>query len=153
MRQYVYFYLGSDVLTAAEIAKRLDLEPDKSAVPGSRRTDSSPVPASHSWSIHSRNQDQRLDDQISEVLARIQPVGSIVRELVRTTDTLAYLRIVRYFNVQDGIEENLDDISGAGQRVLEHVGGQHQMLGWYLTPNQIELLAHLGAGIDADEYG
>ena len=30
--------------------------------------------------------------------------------------------------------------------------GGYNAMGWWLTPEQVQLLAHMGAGIDSDEY-
>lgn len=63
--------------------------------------------------------------------------------------TRATLQIVRYFEDEDGEDEDLrETVPG-----LERLSGQHQLLGWHMEPKIIAFLADVGAEIDVDEYG
>lgn len=108
MSQYVYFSLRSDDTTAAEISSHLGLELDEVMVRGSRIADP-PRPACHAWNISCRTRGLRVDDQITEVLDRIKPVAARVRALVDGGEIVAELQIVRYFNDEDGEEEEFPD--------------------------------------------
>lgn len=153
MSQYVYFALTSKETTAAEIATHLGLEADQVMVRGSESADP-PRPGRHWWQITCETPGLRLDEQIPEVLDRIAPVADRVRALVDTGNVTAHLQIVRYFNDEDGEEETFDDpITTADGHVMEKIPGQHQLLGWGMEREQLELIVSMGAYIDADEYG
>lgn len=152
MSQYVQLSLRSEDTTAAEISSQLGLEPDEVMVRGSRSADP-PRPASHAWKISCRTRGLRVDDQITQVLDRIKPVAARVRALVDGGNIVAELQIVRYFNDEDGEAEDLADPIEEDGHVFEKIPGQHQMLGWALDREQLELLVAMGADIDADEYG
>ncbi|WP_202033294.1 DUF4279 domain-containing protein [Nocardioides sp. WS12] len=153
MSQYVYFALGSDETTAAEISAHLGVEPDEVKVQGSDSTD--PLrPANHGWKISCETPGLRLDEQISEVLDRIAPAADRVRALVEGGGVNAHLQIVRYFNDEDGEEESLGEpIMDDDGHEWEKMAGQHQLLGWSMEREQLALLVAMGADIDADEYG
>lgn len=93
VRQYCYFWLASEVLTAEDLTQRVGVEPDRTTVMGSRRTSPRVVPAAHGWEV------------------RCEKHGRI------------------------------DDPEGG-----------YNAMGWWLTPDQVQLLARMGAGIDSDEY-
>ncbi|CUU55423.1 protein of unknown function (DUF4279) [Parafrankia irregularis] len=131
VRQYCYFWISSEVVSAAEVTEALGLTPDRVSVRGSRQTTPRPVPVQHSWQIRC-DQHGRIDEQASEILRRIAPVAGNVRQLVDRGDVQAGLMMVRYLDDGDGGE-------GA--------------MGWWLTREQISLLATMGADIQADEYG
>jgi hypothetical protein len=130
VQQYCYFWIVSERMTAAEITRRIDLEPDRTTVMGSRRTSPRIVPAAHGWEIRCE-QHGRIDEQASAVLARVAPAAEAIRALVDAGDVSARLMMVRWFDDPDG---------------------GYQAMGWWLTPEQIQLLASMRAGIDADEY-
>jgi hypothetical protein len=130
VQQYCYFWISSEVVSADEITAALDLAPDRTMVRGSRRMTPKPVPAAHSWDLVCELHG-RIDEQASEVLSRIEPVAGAVRRLVDRGDTAAGLRMVRYFDDPDG--------------------GYHAM-SWWLSREQLALLAAMGASVDADEY-
>jgi hypothetical protein len=60
-----------------------------------------------------------------------------------------YLQLVRFFDDEDGEEEELSPPDAP----LQKLSGQHQLLGWHLDRDSLGFLAHVGAEIDADEYG
>jgi hypothetical protein len=150
--QYVYFGLQSESVTAATITAHLGVEPDRISVRGSKRS-APAVPAFHSWAVVCQSPGLPLDDQAQRVLDRMAPVAGRVRELVEEHDVDATLTIVRYFDDEAGE----DDASAAGvtpeEELFERLPGQHQLLGWVLPSESIELLASMRAQICADEYG
>ncbi|GAB1688591.1 DUF4279 domain-containing protein [Krasilnikovia sp. M28-CT-15] len=129
VRQYCYFWLASEAVTAEQITKRLGLEPDRTAVMGCRRT-SPVVPAAHRWEIRCETHGA-IDEQASIVLARVAPAADRVRALVDGGDVEAGLMMVRWFDDPDG---------------------GYNALGWWLTREQIQLLARMGASVESDEY-
>lgn len=153
MRQYVYFAIDSGTVAVAEITAALGIAPDQVSVRGSKSMSPRPVPITHSWQIRCANTAQRIDDQAAEVLERISPAATAVRRLVDDRGVAATLVFVRYFNDEDGVDESLEPSIGPGGLVLEHIGRQHQLLGWALEPEQLNLLASMRAAISADEYG
>lgn len=128
--QYCYFWIGSEVVTAAEVTEAIGLEPDKASVRGSRMDAPRPVPVSHSWEIHSDGRGD-IDVQADQVLRRMGPVTGTVRRLVERDDVDAGLMVVRYFSDPSGTEESL---------------------GWLLSPAQVALVAAMGGEIQVDEY-
>ncbi|WP_432977718.1 DUF4279 domain-containing protein [Dactylosporangium sp. CA-233914] len=72
VRQYVYFALRSERISAVQIAREIGLEPDEVKVQGSRLPDV-PVPRAHAWQVSCRDTNLFLDEQISRVLDRLEP--------------------------------------------------------------------------------
>jgi hypothetical protein len=60
---------------------------------------------------------------------------------------------VRNFDDESGEEEVLDPFVTPGGGIAEKVPGQHQLLGWILSAEQVAVLASMRATIDSDEYG
>jgi len=73
--------------------------------------------------------------------------------LVNGEEVSVRLVIVRYFNDEDGEEESFEAAVTKDGRLLEKLPGQHQLLGWYLTAQQLEFLVSINCSISADEYG
>ncbi len=130
VEQYCYFWIARTQATAAEITELLGLEPDRITIRGSRRTQPEPVPSAHRWEVVCKRH-ARIDEQATEVLSRVAPVADQVRSLTDRVDTDAGLTMVRYFDDPEG---------GYGA------------MSWGLDIEQIALLAHMGASLDADEY-
>lgn len=130
VRQYCYFWISSQVVNASEITELLGVAPDRVQIRGSRREEPTPVPVNHTWQVRCERH-ARIDEQASEVLSRIEPVAGAVRALTERGDTYAGLTMVRYFDAEEG---------------------GYSAMSWGLVPGQIELLAQMGASIDADEY-
>jgi hypothetical protein len=150
--QRVYFAVASETLPAAEVTALLGTEPDEIRVRGSRRTQP-PVPVTHSWSLHCRDRGLTLEAQIGRILARIEPLQPRLQDLVVRRDVDLVLAIVRVFGDEDGEEESLETVVTEDGRRLERLPGQHQLLGWHLTDEQLGFLASIRCSIDADEYG
>lgn len=131
VQQFCYFWIASQVVSADEVTEVLGLAADQATVMGSRRTSPTPVPVEHAWKIRC-DRHARIDEQAGEVLRRIEPVADKVRQLVDRGDVQVGLMLVRYFDDEEG---------GDGA------------LGWVLSPEQVGLLASMGAEIQADEYG
>ncbi|MFE4467212.1 DUF4279 domain-containing protein [Leifsonia sp. NPDC056824] len=152
IRQYVYFRLFSEVVTADAITAALGLDPDVVTVRGSKRIDP-PVPVAHSWQLHCDRPGITVGAQVERVVRRLQPVEDRVRRLVATKDVDAVLQIVRDFDAEDGEPEILDSVVSPTGDVLTRLAGQHQLLGWHLDARTLAFLTNIGAEIDCDEYG
>ena len=152
IRQYVYFSLFSEIVTAAAISEALGIYPDKVSVRGSKRINP-PVPVTHSWDLRSDEPGLTVDDQIERVIHRLRPLEDQIREILASSDTKAKLQIVRYFDAEDGEQEILDDVVSQSGEVLTKLAGQHQLLGWHLDVRTLTFLSGIGADIDCDEYG
>jgi Domain of unknown function (DUF4279) len=152
IRQYVYFALRSDTLPASAITARLVVEPDSILVRGAERP-TPPVPACHVWEIECRLPGLSVDEQAARVLNRLRPVAERVQALTATDTVSAVLQVVRYFHADDGEDETLDRMVTDNGLVLEKLPGQHQLLGWHLTTEDLVLLASMSATLDVDEYG
>jgi hypothetical protein len=150
--QYVSFDLSSDTVTAETVTSRLGIQPDRTSIRGSRRAEP-PIPTRHHWSVRCRERGLRVDDQITVVLDRIEPVRQKILDLIAGGEVFARLQIVRNFDDESGEEEVLDPFVTPGGGIAEKVPGQHQLLGWILSAEQVAVLASMRATIDSDEYG
>jgi len=154
IRQYAYFALRSRHVSAAEITARLGMEPDEISVRASRHADP-PRPACHAWKIVCREPGRTIDEQLGPIVDRLWPY---LDQLVPLIDELAtedadyggaVLRVVRYFDGEQGEEEELS----APDAPLRKLPGQHQLLGWVLERKVLEFLLATNVCLDADEYG
>jgi hypothetical protein len=152
IRQYVYFGLLSSKTSAADITARLRMEPDKGVVRGSR-TPARPV--CHAWQVVCADRGLAVDEQLAQVVHRLAPrsaeIIALAREL-RADDPEhggAVMRVVRYFDAEDGEEEELSPPDAP----LRKLAGQHQLLGWVLDREVLEFLLAVDAVLDVDEYG
>lgn len=152
IRQYVYFSLLSDSVTASEITGALGVEPDAFSVRGSKK-DSPPLPAAHSWRIGCDERGLTIGEQVDMVIGRLRPIAGPLRELVATTDVGAVLQLVRDFDADEGEQEVLEETVSPTGQLLTRLPGQHQLLGWHLDTEVLSFLVGIGAGIDCDEYG
>ena len=150
--QRVYFAISSETVSAATVTAHLGIEPDELRVRASNRTQP-PRPPQHSWSLHCREYGLTLDAQISKVLARIEPVQTRLRDLITSQDVSCTLVIVRDFDDPEGEDEHFEAAITKDGKLLEKLPGQHQLLGWFLTHDQLGFLASIGCSISADEYG
>lgn len=73
LRQYAYFALFSEVISAEEMTSQLGISPDEVSVRGSRFTEPTEIPVSHSWKIVCREPDLPVDEQIARILDRLRP--------------------------------------------------------------------------------
>lgn len=148
IKQYVYFGISSEVLTAEKIAERVGLEPDTTMVRASRTEDPA-RPVRHKWELGSYEPGLDLSEHVSRVLTRMEPARDAIRGLVDEGEVQAWLQLVRTFFADDGEEEMIDKTHEG----LVKLSGQHQLLGWHLHRNVLTFLHDVGADIDADEYG
>jgi hypothetical protein len=148
IKQYVYFGISSEVLTAETIARRIGLAPDKTHARGSRSEDP-PRPIRDKWELGSYEPGLDISAHVAAVLARLEPARDEIRALVREGEVQAWLQLVRYFGAEDGEEEIIDETPEG----LVKLSGQHQLLGWHLHRDTLAFLNDVGAEIDADEYG
>jgi hypothetical protein len=102
--------------------------------------------------IECREPGLRVDEQIEKVLARVEPVTAHLHELSHTPDVSIVLQVVRFFADEDGEEEKFEGGIDADGGLFERLSGQHQLLGWALSSDQLRLLVSIGASFDADEY-
>lgn len=151
IRQYVYFGLRSETTSAETITEVLETSPNATRVRGSRITHP-PRPVTHMWALGCRDNDLDVGDQIRDVLARVRPLAPRIKTLVEAGDVSSCLTIVRFLNDEDGQPERIDTVELEDGTQLTKMGGQHQLLGWYLDPADLELLASLQSGLDVDEY-
>ena len=164
VKQYVHFDLRSLTMTAAEMTSRLGIGPDELRVRGSRRTEPRDVPWAHIWTIECRLAGMRVDEQLAHVLDRLEPHAAAIAALtaeLRTTEAAesadrggpARVSVARWFDMEEGEEEDGGLVTLDDGRVLQRAGGQHQLLGWLLDRRAIAFLAAVGADLDVDEYG
>ncbi|MBV1852040.1 DUF4279 domain-containing protein [Catellatospora tritici] len=150
LRQYVYFALKSEEVSAAEIAMRLGVEPDEVVVRGSRQTDPFVRPVCHIWMIVCREPNMTVDEQIDQVVGRLLPsadrIGELAAEPGRADERpiSSVLQVVRYFGDKDE-----DSTSPVEQESPE----QHNLFGWHLDARVLDFLRRTHAELDVDEYG
>lgn len=147
LRQYVYFALSSEHITAREMTAVLGIEPDETSVRGSRRTAPVALPACHRWKISCREPGLRVDEQIANILGRLQPHTERIAALVARLATevgpgAAVLQVVRYFN----------DSPGEAGEADQAIDQPPKPLSWHLDHDVLSFLSATGATIDVDEY-
>lgn len=104
VRQYACFALSSHSTSATEMTAVLGIEPDRTAIRGSRRSEPSPVPVAHRWIVECRDPGLSVDEQIARILERLVPHTDAIVALARRLDAepeaapSAVLEVVRYFN-------------------------------------------------------
>lgn len=142
VRQYAEFSVQSTVVTSAEMAEALGMEPDSVLVRGSRQV-APPRPVWHIWTVRAQDGGD-LGQQVEGLVGRLRPVEAALHSLVHriTSDPEDYglaadqrggatLSLVRYFHDEDG---------------------QAEQLGWHVSPAVLGFLNALDASIDVDEY-
>lgn len=144
IRQYAYYAIFSQQLSAVEMTRRIGVQPDETRV---RDTTSKRGPRCHSWKLTSDDMgpDVDLSVQIEALIARLRPYRSQILEVV------------------EAIREHEADVRGTGHvfRIVRHLddddgeldGYQHRLLGWSIAAESVRLLADLDVAISADEYG
>ena len=149
IRQYVYFGIKSEVLTADEIAQRVGLAPDRAVVRASRTADP-PRPCFHVWEIRCDESGLRIDEQIERVIVRVEPVGTAIRDLIaEPSEVHAWLQMVRYFGVGRARRRSLTKRRGGLVKLSRTAPASWLARG----PRRSELLVNTGADLNADEYG
>lgn len=149
VRQYVYFALSSHSTSATEMTAFLGIEPDRTAIRGSRRGGPSPVPVAHRWIVECRDAGLSVDERIARILERLAPHTDIVAALARRLDAepeagpSAVLEVVRYFNEVDPHPGHQPEVSK---------GEPTRILGWHLGRDVLDFLQATRAVIDIDEY-
>ncbi|MER7003394.1 DUF4279 domain-containing protein [Dactylosporangium sp. NPDC000555] len=143
VRQYVYFALRSERVSAVQIAREIGLEPDEVKVQGSRLPDV-PIPRTHAWQVSCRDTTLFLHEQISRVLDRLEPYADRIGGLAARLDAdgpdgpgiTACLQIVREYTP-----------AAAGEDPSEP-----NLLGWWLDRRALAFLTRTGTVVDVDEY-
>jgi hypothetical protein len=121
-------------VSAVEVEERVGLSPDSVLIRGSKDPER-PLPVQHLWAVESRDRDRPLYEQIEEVIARIAPLESALKDLRSDGRDIGYvLQVVRYLNDPDAPE----------QETLP--------LGFGFDRDVLQLLARLDVRIDIDEY-
>ena len=160
IRQKGYFGIFSVTLTAADITGRLGVEPDVIGVLGGRSSQP-PIPRHHSWRVTSEETGLTVADHLDIIVRRLtacaEMIGSVVEEIVSASPDArgvgSVLQIVRYFDEEEGQEEESSTLDQPDGGQLERLPGQRQLLGWRLSPSVIEFLRLTHAALDIDEYG
>ncbi|EDY59712.1 MULTISPECIES: DUF4279 domain-containing protein [Streptomyces] len=141
LRQYAYFALFSQHVSADDMTFQLGMMPDEVTVRGSRFHEPTAVPVNHSWMVVCREPGLRVDEQITRILDRLQPhtdrICDLTGQLARTGGG-AVLQIVRYFNDTDQAHPDAADAPS--------------LLGWHLDRKVLDFLSATGAELDIDEY-
>jgi uncharacterized protein DUF4279 len=147
VRQYVYVAISSSDLSADEVGQRLGMSADRTVVAGSRGQE--PLrPPKHSWHLVCDQSGLTVDEQIADLIERLQPVRAAIKELTFHHGVSAVVQVVRYFNDEEGEEED----KAAETHGLKKLEGQHQLLGWHLSKEVLEFLTDVRAELDIDEY-
>ncbi|GGU71735.1 GNAT family N-acetyltransferase [Lentzea flava] len=132
VEQYSYFALKSLTISAAEMTRRLGMEPDEVLVRGSRSLERD-VPRVHAWKIVRRGA-EAVDVQVRQLVDRLLPVRDELVRLTADPEISAVVQLVRYFH-DDG-----------------EADAEKAPVGWTLSPETVAFLADVRAWIDADEY-
>jgi len=149
--QYACFSLSSETVTAATITARLGVEPDKILVRGARDA-ARVIPRVHEWSVMARLNNRPVNDMLTELLRRLEPVIATIATVVREMPVQARLQLVRTFDDPEGVDDE-GATPEMAVRGLEKLGGQHHLLGWHLDRQVLDFLEKTNAELDVDEYG
>ncbi len=127
-----YFAVFSESVSAADMTRRIGMEPDRSTVRGSRFASPTVVPRTHAWDLLPRADPQStIQGQLRDVLDRVRSYEAPIAELCAEGECGSVLRIVREFRLT---AEDTDT------------------LGLALDAEDVALLARVGAFIDISEY-
>lgn len=145
--QYACFSLFSRTTSATEMTAILEVEPDKTTVRGSRRTEPKAVPVEHSWEIVCREPGLRVDEQVARIIERLAPHTAAIAALVDRLHTEdeesgAVLEVVRYFNDQESERHHRSVPTGEAP----------DLFGWHLGREVLDFLQTTRAVLDVDEY-
>lgn len=133
-RQYAYFAIRSETVTAVEIAARLGVEPDRASVRGSKATTPRLRPATHAYELHAKvPAGEQFDVGVAALIARLRPLAEPLAALAREGHA-GVLQLVRTFDADDADSPAEDT------------------LGWHLDAAALAFLASIGAALDVDEY-
>lgn len=132
VEQYSYFAIKSSTVPAAEMTRRLGVEPDEVLVRGSRDLERD-VPRVHAWKIVRRSV-ETVDEQIQHLVDRLLPIRDELVRLAAGPEIDAVVQVVRYFN-HDGAADS-----------------ERAPIGWGLEPQTVSFLADVRARVDFDEY-
>lgn len=149
--QYAYFSLSSETVTAAAITGSLGVEPDNILVRGARDA-ARVIPRVHEWSVMARPDNRPVNDMVTGLLGRLEPVIAKIATVVREMPVQARLQLVRNFDDPEGVDDDGTTPEMAA-RGWERLGGQHHLLCWHLDRQALEFLARTSAELDVDEYG
>lgn len=73
IRQYSYFAVSSQTMSADDMSARIGLQPDQKRRRGSCRAEPTVVPLQHSWMVCADQPGVPMDEQIREVVDRVLP--------------------------------------------------------------------------------
>ncbi|MGW6725880.1 DUF4279 domain-containing protein [Nocardia sp. NPDC055029] len=144
IRQYSYFALYSETMSAVEMTAHLTMEPDRARVQGSKSAEHR-LPRSHSWQI-ARHSTESIDEQIEHLIGRLTPVLPRLISLINRPDVDASMQVVRYYDDPDGVH------GAPGGTMSADVHKWPRPLGWHLTTAVLKFLVATGAELDIDEY-
>ncbi|MFC6013389.1 DUF4279 domain-containing protein [Nocardia lasii] len=144
IRQYSYFALHSETMSALEMAALLPMDPDETSVLGSKSAQHR-IPRNHSWKIVRRSAES-IDDQIEHLIARVTPILPQLISLTQRPDVRAGMQVVRIYNDSEGVHGAPDGTLWSEARTWP------RPLGWHLSLPVLEFLVATGAELDIDEY-
>jgi hypothetical protein len=104
----------------------------------------------NSWEIRSDQRRATVTEHLAIVAVRIEPFKGAIRAFLDgSAGATAEFTVVRDLDDEDGEEEELPFDPTYGQKLA----GQHQLLGWDLSLNLMELMLYLEAPLEIAEYG
>ncbi|MFC7488131.1 DUF4279 domain-containing protein [Knoellia sp. CPCC 206453] len=92
----------------------------------------------------------RIDEQVENVLARLEPVRDNIRTLTSGGEVCAVLQLVRYFQDENAAPAPFVELWG--ENGVELGSEPNYLLGFHLPVDRLRLLADIHASIDCDEY-
>jgi hypothetical protein len=144
IRQRRQFAVHSVSLSVVTLSEAIGMEPDASAVRGSRRAHP-PVPVTNVWRIGPSDTNGRVDDQIEEIMTRLEhrvdALAALSARLRSDPREKTYgglvVSVARHFDDPDGVEEVGEIADGRWAKLPS----QHQLLGW-LAPRRPDARLH-----------
>lgn len=147
VKQYCYFAVKSEIVSAAEVGARLGMAADVVTVLGSKRPGL--FPRCHSWKLVDRDIERDSDgigDQIQRLVDRLSPVRSRLITLTASPDISSVMRVVRYFDDPEGVQ------AAPADTPLDQTRHWSRAFGWHLSLPIIEFLSSTRTDLDVDEY-
>jgi hypothetical protein len=151
LRQYVYFAIRSDTVTADQVTAALGLQPDQVMVRGSKDPERV-IPCQHGWDLKCDEPGLKVDEQLDIVMQKMTPaIPALLALLDREPDITTHVQVVRYLET-DEEDDYVPPVVTHNGVELELAGGQHLLLGFGFGVAAMAFLHRTRATVDVDEY-
>jgi hypothetical protein len=92
-----------------------------------------------------------LDEHFAALLSRVRPHEKTIRDFLHEGEAFGVIQIVRHFEPGREADEVLSPVLERSDG-LEHVRGQHPLVGFHLGADITSFVSRVGIELDFDEY-